>query len=172
MPVVVLILTVIGGMIWWWIRNNPRDAIDIAVDTATTIKNAPRRFAFKKQANRHPVDTIEETEIAIAALVQAMIQLEALPTQESQKQAGNALRNQYNLTLPELEELQTLGNWFVGQCQSAHATISRVSKRLHKIGGDVAYNDLIAVLGEALPDGPITDAQHDALRDIKVAFKK
>ena len=172
MPFIILILTVVGGAIWWWIRSNPRDALDMAVDTATTLKNAPRRYAFKRKSNRHPVETIEEPEVAIATIVQAFLRLDQMPTKEAQDQAAQALRRAYNLDLPELEELLVLGNWLANQCQSPSAAISRVSRKLKKINGDTIYDTLSSILSDALKNQDLSAGQQNALEDIKITFRR
>ena len=64
LPIVILILTAIGGAIWWWARNNPREALRVASDAATTLKNAPRRIAFRRQTQEHPVEGIDDLRVA------------------------------------------------------------------------------------------------------------
>ena len=65
MPIMILILSVLGGALWYWVRNNPRDATHAAQDAATMIKNAPRKLAFRKRLNAHPVEGIDDPRIAI-----------------------------------------------------------------------------------------------------------
>ena len=35
MPIVILLLSAIGGAIWWWVRSNPREALNVAADAVT-----------------------------------------------------------------------------------------------------------------------------------------
>ena len=73
MPFIIMILGAIGGAIWWWVRSNPREALHVAEDAATTIKNAPRRLAFRKQTNAHPVECVDDPRSAIGAIAQAFM---------------------------------------------------------------------------------------------------
>ena len=93
MPIVMLILSVVGGAIWWWIKNNPRDAISTAQDVATTLKNAPRKLAFRRQTNAHPVEGIDDLRIAIGAIAQAFVELDDLPTKDQRDQVHFMLRS-------------------------------------------------------------------------------
>ena len=82
MPIIILILTTLGGALFWWVRRNPDQAIYAAQDAVTIARNAPRKMAFRKQHNAHPVEGIDDPRVAICALAQAFIELDDLPTVE------------------------------------------------------------------------------------------
>ena len=82
MPILILILSVVGRALWFWVRNNPGDAFHAAQDAATVLKNAPRKLAFRKQTNARPVEGIDDPCIAICAIAQSFIELDNLPSQE------------------------------------------------------------------------------------------
>lgn len=92
MPVILMILSFVGAALWFWVRNNPRDALHVAQDTATVIRNAPRKLAFRRQTNAHPVEGIDDPRIAICAIGQSFIELDDLPTIEQRKRLHIRLR--------------------------------------------------------------------------------
>ena len=108
MPIVILILTAIGGAIWWWARNNPRDAIHAAQDAATTIRNAPRKLAFRRQTNAHPVEGIDDPRIAICGIAQAFIELDDLPTKDQRQKLHVQIRTALKTSEEEAEEMEAL----------------------------------------------------------------
>lgn len=171
MPIVMLILTAIGGAIWWWVRSNPREALYVAQDAATTLRNAPRRIAFRRMTNEHPVQGIDDPRIAICTIAQAFIELDALPTQEQRQKLHVLVRTKLRCDEEEAEEIEVLGRWLMTQCDGASQAISRVGKRLFKIDGAASWDLLQDVLA-SLVEGDLSSAQVGAIEDLRVAFRK
>lgn len=171
MPILMLILTVVGGALWFWVRNNPRDAIHAAQDAATMIKNAPRKLAFRKQTNAHPVEGIDDPRIAICTLGQAFIELDSLPTIEQRKTLHVSLRKTLRCTGEEAEEMEVLGRWLMAQCKGPVQAITRVGRRLYKIDGDTSWDTLQDILG-GLVEGDLSAGQVDAIAELKRAMNK
>ena len=171
MPVVILILTAIGGAIWWWVRNNPREALDAAGDAVTTIRNAPRKLAFRKQTKAHPVEGIDDPRIAICALGQAFIELDDLPTKEQRQTLHRVLRTKLNCGDAEAGEMEVLGRWLLTQCNGAKPAVSRLSRRLMKIDGDDSWDLLQDILMD-LVQGELSAGQTDVIADMRLAFRK
>jgi len=171
MPFAMLILTTLGAALWWWVRRNPGDAIDVAADVATTVRNAPRRLAFRKQTNAHPVEGIDDPRIAICALAQAFIELDQLPTQEQRDKLHLLLRTKLKCSEEEAQEMEVLGRWLQSQCNDAKSAIPRIARRMRKIDGDASWDQLQDILG-ALVDGELSSSQVSAIEDIKQAFHK
>ncbi|WP_370399045.1 hypothetical protein [Sulfitobacter sp. JB4-11] len=171
MPIIIAILTAIAGAIWWWARNNPREAIHTAQDVATTLKNAPRRLAFRRQTNAHPVEGIDDPRIAICAIAQSFLELETLPTIEQRKQLHMLLRSQLRCTEEEAEEMEVLGRWLVTQCNGAREAVPRLGRRLKKVDDGKAWDQMQELL-MALADGDLSPAQVVAIDDLRVAFKR
>lgn len=171
MHIVILALTAIGGAIWWWARANPREAIDTAADLVTTARNAPRKLAFRKQTNAHPVEGIDDPRIAITAIAQAFIELDALPTQEQRDALTGVMATQLDCTNDEITEMEVLGRWLVTQCQGAKLAVPRIARRLKKIDDGQSWNRLQSVLGELVQD-TLSSSQESAIEDLKLAFRR
>lgn len=166
MPIIIAILTIVGGAIWFWARNNPRDALDLAQDAVTTARNAPRKLAFRQQTKAHPVEGIDDPRIAVCAIGQSFLELDALPTQDQRDRMHVSLRSILRCTEEEAEEMQVLGRWLMGQCQSPAQAITRLGRRLYKIDGNKSWDDLTALLHE-LVEAELSPAQVDAIADLK-----
>ncbi|WP_282021600.1 hypothetical protein [Ruegeria faecimaris] len=170
MPIVILILTAIGGAIWWWIRNNPREALNTAQDVATTIRNAPRRLAFRSVANAHPVEGIDDDRIAICAISQAFIELDDLPTSEQRQQLHVLLRTKLRCSEEEAKEMEVLGRWLMTQCNGPSDAVPRLGRRLRKIGSGQSWDRLQEVLTPLAGD-QLSRTQIGAIEDLKLALK-
>ena len=169
MPIIMLILSALGAALWFWVRNNPRDAIHVAQDAATTLRNAPRKFAFRKQSNAHPVEGIDDPWIAICAIGQAFIELDELPTKEQRNRLHIKLRARLRCTDDEAQELQVLGRWLVTQCDGPKPAMTRLGRRLYKMEGDAMWDTLQEFLG-ALVTEDLSPDQLDAIADLKRAM--
>jgi len=171
MPIMMLILSIVGGALWFWVRSNPRDAIHLAQDAATMIKNAPRKLAFRKQTNAHPVEGIDDPRIAICAIAQSFIELDKLPTQEQRQKLHVNLRAKLRCSEDEAEEMEVLGRWLMNQCKGADQAITRLGRRLYKIDGDTSWDTLQDIPG-GLVDGDLSQGQIDAITELKRAMNK
>ncbi|PTX57333.1 hypothetical protein C8N43_2000 [Litoreibacter ponti] len=170
MPVVLAILALVGGAIWWWIRNNPRDAISAAQDAVTVARNAPRKIAFRRQTKEHPVQGVDDPRLAVATIAQAFMGLDDLPTKEARQRLHTALRQHYQLSAEDGEEMDTLARFLIQQCQGETEAISRVGRRLHNIDGQNSWDDLTEMLKAASGD-TLSERQREAIHDLRVALK-
>ena len=170
MGYIVLILSALGGALWFWARQNPGDAVGVAQDAVTVARNAPRKLAFRRQHNAHPVEGIDDARIAVCALAQSFIELDDLPTQDQRKKLQVLLRTELRTSAEEAEEMEVLGRWLMGQCQSPQAAITRLSRRLYKIDGDASWGTLQRMLTD-LVEGELSASQVDAISDMKRALQ-
>ncbi|XDA97197.1 hypothetical protein AB1M95_13890 [Sulfitobacter sp. LCG007] len=113
MPFLILLVSLVAGAIWWWMRRNPREALDIAQDVVTTAANAPRRFAFRRQTNLHPVDGIDDARLAAAALAISYLELDDLPVKEDRDRLYVLLRARFRFDEDEAQEALVFGRWVV-----------------------------------------------------------
>jgi hypothetical protein len=169
MPIIILILTTVGGALFWWVRQNPDKAIYAAQDAVTIARNAPRKLAFRRQTNAHPVEGIDDPRIALCGLAQAFIELDDLPTVEQRTHLNTLLRTRLRCSVEEAEEMEVLGRWLVAQCKTPGAAVTRFARRLHKIDGDASWETLQDVLMN-LAHGELSISQVDAIADMKRAF--
>ena len=171
MPILIAVLAAIGGAIWWWMRSNPRQALDVADDVVTIARNAPRKLAFRKQLNAHPVEGIDDPRLAVAAIASAFIALDDLPTRDARDRLFVTLRRIFRVDDALAEEMQSLSQWLIEQCGGASETISRVGRRLYKIEEDDTWNILQDVLGEMAGDA-LSERQTEAVTDLRIAMHR
>lgn len=153
-------------------RNAARVTSDVA-DMARDVRSAARRFGFKRKTNIHPVETIEEPNLAIAAIGTAFLEMDDLPTREQRDALNAALRTQLNMSADATDEALILGHWFVSECHGPETAVPRLSRRLYKLDGQNSFDALLAVITATAKasTGDINDKQREALDEIRRAFR-
>ena len=164
MPILILIASAIGGAIWWWVRNNPRDAIDIVQDAAVTAKNAPRRMRFKRATNTHPVDGIDDPRVAVGAIAVSFVMLDDFPTKDDLDRLQIILRSKLRCSENDAIEMQSFGKWICTECGTADAAASRLIRRLKTLDGTSSFALLQEVL-LATVNRDLSQRQQDVLAD-------
>ena len=174
MPFILALLAIAGGALFWLTRaRNAAEVTSELADAAATVLGAARRFSFRHQANRHPVDCIEDPKIAIGGLATAFLELDAFPTADQKQRLHFALQSVLKLPLSEAEELVILGHWFVTQCGGASPAVSRLARRLNRLNGVEGLTRSLAVVqAMATPNtGGLTTQQTEALDEIRRIFR-
>lgn len=174
MHIILGILAAAAAVYFFFIRA--RQGVEVAsevVDMAQTAMGAARRYGFRRKAETHPVDSVDEIEIAVAGLASAFLELDSYPTEEARRGLLIGLQSEYGGTLNEAEELAALGHWLVNSCQSADAAVPRLARRLKKIAGSdglVGATSVIGKIAEASAN-ETSDNQIHALSEIQRIFK-
>lgn len=171
MPFLIALVGIIGAVYYW--SNRARNARDVAgevMDMANDVRLAARRFGFKRQSNLHPVESIEDPRLAIASIATCFIELDGLPTEEDRKRLSIQLRSRLHADADEAQEMEVLGRWFMAECGGADPAISRLSRKLYKLGGAEQMEPLIDILKRAVVSD-LSDKQRDALDDIQRAMR-
>lgn len=174
MPVFLAILAAAGGLIFWMMRaRNAAHAAQELVDMAGDLAAAARRFGFRRQYGRHPVDTLEEPDVAVAGLGMAMMELGGLPSQEQHNALLVSLQHHLGYELKKAQEAQVLGRWLMMQCGGPMPGFSRLARRLAKLGGPEVFDPCMAVLRDVIASQPagISPQQKEALEELAQAFK-
>ena len=171
MPIIMGILATALAVYFFVIRA--RNAADMATDlvnVAGDVKAAARRFKFSRKHNQHPVDSIEDPEMAVAALGYAYANMDKLPTDDDMRQLDLAVQSALNVPHKDAEELLVLGRWFVDECGGAQPAITRLSKKLFKLGSNDSFQQVMEIIKMVSKD-ELTVHQKEALHDMKRAFR-
>lgn len=168
------LLALAVGAYFFFIRS--RAAVHIAddvADMAQTAVGAARRFGFRRRANVHPVDCIEDPKLAIAGLATAYAELDTLPTQETRNALLLGLQSSLDVSRSDAEELAALGQWFVNECKGADAAVPRIARKLARLDGAQGLVSTMQVIGQVAKTsekGPSVK-QNEALAEIKRIFR-
>jgi hypothetical protein len=174
MPIIFALLAAAGIAIIWF--NRAKNAAHVATevaDIAQTALGAARRFGFRRQANRHPVDSIDDPNLAIGGLATAFFELSGLPTAEEKQALHIGLQSELGLSLADAEEMVILGHWFVNECGGALPAVSRLAKRMNRLSGPEGLTRAMAVIDRIAKaaGGDLGRAQREALDEIKSVFR-
>lgn len=168
MPFVVAALAALAAVYFFVMRA--RGAAEMTtelLDVADDVRAAARRFGFRRHHERHPVDSVDDPNLAMATIAVAYMELNGLPTEETKSNLLKSLQRELNIELKEAEELSILGRWLMNECNGATPAVARASKRLYRLEKNVT--PLMEVLKD-VSDTPLSEQQRDALHDIKRAF--
>lgn len=167
----VILGAISAAAVWYWRFSMARDAAREIGNIAGDLVNAPRRFGFRRRANAHPVEGVDEPDLAITAIAVAFLELSGMPSRDDQDALGDILGNQLGIAGGDVDEMMILGRWLVGECQGAQPAITRLTKRLAKLD-DAAFQKLLPVLNEiGGRSGGLSEKQRDALEEIARILK-
>lgn len=173
MPVIITILGLLAAAGYWYfrIRDAGGTVRDLA-DAANDVRLAARRFGFKRRANVHPIDCIEDAKMAAAGITLAVAEMDGALTQAEIQTATIQFQSVFDIAKDEAEELVTFGRWIASQSGTRAEGVRRLSKRLVAIAGPDAGPDLVRlVTAVGTADGGTLDIDaEDALQTIRRYF--
>jgi hypothetical protein len=175
MPYLVALLGLIGAAAFWMYRiRMAKDAMNDLAGVAQDVMAAARRFGFRRNKALHPVENLEDANVAIAGAGLAFLELSGLPTAEQQDALLVSLQSHLGQDRATTEEAMVLGRWLVAQSGGATPGLARLSKRLYRLKGAAALAPLMTVLNDVAAsgrDGKLSDHQREALEDITRTFR-
>ncbi|NRB19325.1 MAG: hypothetical protein HRU33_17570 [Rhodobacteraceae bacterium] len=173
MPLLIAILGIAAAV--YFVLNRARNAALMAgdlVDVAKDVKLAARRFGFRRQTNMHPVESVEDTNLATAALAIAFQQLDGTPGRDQSDKLICQLQGQLGMDSDAAENAAVLGRWLVSQCGGTEAALARLSRKAYRLGGAEALQPLMEILNGSLSDNGLSPRQQDAMDGVCFAFRK
>ncbi|GAB1364114.1 hypothetical protein MASR1M32_33500 [Rhodobacter sp.] len=175
MPFVIALLGLIGGALFWYYRMRAagQAAQDLA-GVAQDVMSAARRFGFRRRYNEHPVDSLQDSDVAVAGAGLAFLDLAGLPTAEQQDTLLVSLQSRLGHDRPKAEEAMILGRWLISECGGPDAALKRFTRRLVKLKGNAALQPLMEVVKDVAAsgrDGALSTRQKEALEEISRAFR-
>jgi hypothetical protein len=174
MPVLIAVIGAITAILFFVMRaRNAADATTDLLDMANDVRLAARRFGFKRKTNIHPAESIEDPHIAIAGVASAFLELDDLPTSGQRTALMRAMQDTLSLPAQDADELSILGRWMASECGTPDAAISRLSRKLVRMGGQENFAPLLTIVNATLSAGSasLNTKQKEALDDVKRAFR-
>ncbi len=144
---------------------------NLAASLVETVADAPkavRRYRFRRKANVHPVEAIDDPSIAVAALGVAHVELELIPSQDHWDGLKVNIARVLDVSGAEAEELMVLGRWLVAECGTVDAAVARLSRKLYRMAGPAraaALHGLVQAIVAAQSPSP-NGAQADVASDV------
>jgi len=173
MPVIIAILAILGGAYFW--LGRARMGVEAARElsgVASDVMAAARRFGFRRRLNEHPVDSLQNPNVATAGAGLAFLELADLPTAETRDALIVSLQHHLRTSESDAREALILGRWLLNECGGPQPALDRFARRLMRMRGAAALEPLMAVLGDVAAEaGGLNDRQRDALDVIARHFK-
>lgn len=174
MPYIIALVGLIGAACFWLNRaRNAADATRELTGVAQDVMAAARRFGFRRRLNTHPVESLDDPDVAMAAAGIAFLELGGLPTAEQQDALIVGLQHHLGQSRNKAEEAVILGRWLVAECGGAQAGLTRLTRRLFKLKGTPGFEPLMAVLKDVAASGRsgLSDRQREALAEIAALYR-
>lgn len=167
MPILMGLLgLILAAGFWAWRIRMAKNALDDVSSMAGDVISAARRLGFRRKLNLHPVESVDEPELAITAIGVAFLDLAALPTAEQLAGLKTSVTQHLSVSEIRADEMMIVGRWLVNECKGADSAVTRLTKRLYQIDKS-AFPGLLAVLGDVGQNGGgLSPRQRDALDDI------
>ena len=171
--IIAIIGIAISAYVW---MNRAQRASHVAgdlINAAADVKNAARRFGFRRRANQPPVEGIDDPKLAIGGLAVAFLEMDDLPTAEARAKTDHALRKHLDMDGETAQEVTVLGRWFVEECQGPVQAFPRLAKKLKALDGANSFQPMMAVLADITAATGATPSarQSDALAQIARIFR-
>ena len=172
--IIALIGIVIGAYFWIQRARMAAEATQELAGVAQDVMAAARRFGFRRRHDQHPVESLEDPDVAIAGAGVAFLELGGLPSAEQQDRLIASLQSHLGQSRDKAEEAAILGRWLVTESGGAQQGLERLTRRLHKMRGMQSFQPLMAVLKDvanAGRDGSLSTRQSEALQEIARLFR-
>ena len=174
MPFLLGLLALIGAAYFW--AQRARNAADMTRDlagVASDVAAAARRFGFRRRGNVHPVESLEDADVAYAGAAIAFLELGGLPSTQAQDALIRSLQSRRNMAHDKAQEALILGRWLVTESQGAQPGFTRLVRKLMKMHGQAGFEPLMLVLRDVVDGnaGVMSPQQGDALDEVRHIYK-
>lgn len=169
MPAILGALAILAGAYVWYLRyQNARDAAETLVDAANDVRLAARRFGFRRKANVHPVDCVEDGRLGALAIAAAMMQMDHAWTREAEADLARAAETVFAVKPADAAEMVVFAKWLSDQSSTYDEIVRRLAKRLAGLGDRGLRQDLARLIEGACTDenGELSDNAVDALNTV------
>lgn len=175
MPVLIALLGIIAtAAIWYWRAKAAGQAAQDLAGVAQDVISAARRFGFRRRYNEHPVESLQDGDVAIAGAGLAFLELSGLPTAEQQDALMISLQRHLGYDRAKADEAVILGRWLINESNGAEPALKRLTKRVWKLKGAEGFTPLMQVIKDvstASRDGQLSPRQREALDDVARQFR-
>lgn len=123
------ILIAIG--VWVWRLQMAKRGLDVAVDVAKTVANAPRRFAFKYKIGQGGLDLIDDPrEAASIMLVLVALGRDGQLSDRQTQVIEREIAEHFRVSPGDAEELAAHAAWVARTCPPAEEAMRVLSRKI------------------------------------------
>ncbi len=174
MPFVIALLGLIGAAYFW--AQRARNAAQITQElsgVASDVMAAARRFGFRRRGAEHPVESLDDADVAIAGAAIAFLELGGLPHLEQQQGVVRSLQSRLAMSHEKAQEALILGRWLMTESGGAQPGFTRLVRKLAKMKGQAGFEPLMLVLRDEaeVAAGVLSAQQGEALDEVKLIYR-
>ncbi|MEM9048015.1 MAG: hypothetical protein AAGC92_04785 [Pseudomonadota bacterium] len=152
MPMLLLVLGALGAGLFWYYRvRNAAEATREITEMASDVQSAARRFGFRRQANVHPADAVEDARLVGTALALALASLERLPSEDAYARLTACSRRIFSCPRSEAEEIVVFARWLQAQFTNRDEAVRRLARRLRQLANGDVVADLERMIEAVAP---------------------
>ncbi len=174
MPFILGLLALIGVAYFWAQRaRNAADMTRELAGVASDVAAAARRLGFRRRVNVHPVEGLDDPDVAIAGAGIAFLELGGLPSTEQQDALTRSLQSRLGMDHEKAREALILGRWLVTESNGPQPGLTRLVRKLSKMKGQAGFEPLMLVLRDVTEAnaGVLSPQQGDALDEVKHIYR-
>lgn len=167
MPLLIAIVgAVFAALVWYWRLRSAGMAARELTGVASDIMGAARALGFRRRANVHPVDSVDDSALAVTAIGIAFLELDDLPSREDRERLTGSVSDNTGNPRSKVDEMMIVGRWLVNECQGPQPAISRLTRRLMKLDPQ-GFQVLLPVLSDVGQSGDgLSLRQRESLDEI------
>lgn len=172
MPLLIAIVGIlIAGSVWYMRIRAAGTAAHDLTNMARDVIGAARALGFRRRANVHPVESVDDPHLALTAIGIAFLELDDLPSREDRERLAESVSRNTGTAADKVEEMMIVGRWLVNECQGPMPAITRLTRRLAKLDPQ-GFQTLLPVLNDIGQSGSgFSDRQREALDEIARLMK-
>lgn len=158
MHILALLAGAIGLIAFWLYRAQAAKAsAEDIVDAANSMRLAARRYGFRRRANVHPSEGIEDARLAAAGVMIAFAEMDGALSEMEIETAIDEAERRFNITRREAEEVISFGRWIASQSPPEESA-RRLGRKVATLAGPEGRDDTVAMVKAVLTsDGSAID---------------
>ncbi|MEL6236908.1 MAG: hypothetical protein AAFR46_21140, partial [Pseudomonadota bacterium] len=154
MPLLLLVLGALGAGLFWYYRiRNAAEATREITEMASDVKSAARRFGFKRKADIHPADAVDDARLVGAALALVIAAHERIIGEDGHRRLAETCRAAFDCTPTEAEEIVVFARWLEAQFGNRDEAARRLTRRLNLLAHGDVLPDLERMIAALAPPG-------------------
>jgi len=148
-----ILAAVAGVVVLFLVFRKAEPSSTELVELSPEVAAAARHFGVHLRADKHPVDCLEDSEIAVAAISLAFVELGGIPRPGQSEALSRSLQTTLGLASQRAEEALILGRWLVAECGGPVIAMDLLTRRLKALSADAGHEPLMKVLSEVTQAG-------------------
>jgi hypothetical protein len=132
------------------------------------VRLAARRLGFRRKANIHPAEAVDDARLAAMGLIAALAQIDHGWARETGDTMAEQAQAVFKISRQEAEEMVIFGRWLSDQSGTRHEIVRRLAKRLNDLAGPEVLADLERMMSAVcqLQGGGYSDQVQEAIATV------